>query len=298
MPNTKLDSEIVALLQLVDDPDQEVFEVVSQKLLGYGASVIPHLEQFWEFSDSDLAQSRIEDLIHRSYYHQLQTELLQWTKQEKPSVLDAAMLIAKYRYPEMDKENVMHQFELMRRNVWLELNNFLSPLEQINIINGILFNFFKLQGHELTVHEPNHYFLNQTIETRQGNAFTIGILYMALCEMLDVPIFAVDIPSQFVMAYFDHVYSFEDTEERKAIDQLHFFVDPTNGMVYDRNDIIMYLKKNGKMEQYQNMHPIDSRSFIALMLESLADTYGNIGEIEKATEIESLIPLVQMKQED
>lgn len=298
MPNAKLDNEIVALLQLVDDPDQEVFDVVSQKILGYGAVVIPHLEQLWEFSDSELAQSRIEDLIHQSYYQQLQTELIHWAQQEKPSILDAALLIAKYRYPEMDKENILHQFELMRRNVWLELNNFLSPLEQINIINGILFNFFKLQGHELTTHEPNHYFLNETIETRQGNAFTIGILYMTLCEMLDVPIFAVDIPNQFVMAYFDHVYSFDDAQEQQAISQLHFFVDPTNGMVYNRNDIIMYLKKNGKLEQYEKLQPIDSRSFIALMLENLANTYGNIGELEKATEIESLIPLVQTKQED
>lgn len=298
MPKGKLDSEIIALLQLVDDPDPEVFDLVAQKILGYGAMVIPHLEQLWEFADSTLAQERIEDLIHQSYYLQLQQDLIHWTKQEKPALLDAALLIAKYRYPDLDKEQVMHQFELMRRNVWLELNNFLSPLEQINIINGILFNFFKLQGHELTEHNPDHYFINFTIDSRQGNAFTIGILYMSLCEMLDVPIFAVDIPNQFVMAYFDHVYSFNDESEQKAISQLQFFVDPTNGMVYNRNDIMMYLKKNGRLEAFEQLAPIGCRDFIALFLESLADTYSNIGEMDKATEIESLIPLLQIEKID
>lgn len=298
MPGLKPDKEIVALLQLVDDPDQEVFDLVAQKLLGYGAAVIPHLEQLWEFTEAEWVQNRIENLIHQSYYLVLQTDLMKWAQQEKPSILDAALLIAKYRYPEMDKEQVMHQFELMRRNVWLELNNFLSPLEQINIINGILFNFFKLQGHELTEHEPRHFFLNETIESRQGNAFTIGILYMALCELLDVPVFAIDLPNQFVMAYYEHIYSFEDTERENAVGQLQFFIDPTNGMIYNRNDIIMYLKKNGQHERYNYLKPIDSRSFIALMLENLASTYGNIGDIERATEIESLIPLVQLRAED
>ncbi len=298
MTSTQPDKEIVALLQLVDDPDQEVYNVVAQKLLSYGATVIPHLEQLWEFSDSELAQSRIEELIHQSYYRQLQTELIQWAQSEKASIFEAALLIAKYQYPDMDKEQIMHQFELMRRNVWLEMNNFLTPLEQINIINSILFNFFRLQGHELTVHEPKHYFINHTIESRQGNAYTIGILYMALCDLLDVPIYAVDIPNQFVMAYFEQVYSFDDVDEEHAIAQLQYFIDPTNGMVYNRNDVLTYLRKLDREEQMEQLKPLSNHDFIALMLDSLAQTYASNGAFEKSVEIEQLIPLVQKRSDD
>lgn len=296
MGRIKPDKEMVALLQLIDDPDEEVFDTVSQKLLSYGKAIVPDLEALWEVSDSKLAQSRIETLIHLSFYQQLQTELIHWSKAAHPSALEAALIIAKFRFPEMDKENILHQFELMRRNVWLELNNFLSPLEQINIINGILFNFFRLKGHELTEHNPNLFYVNHTVESRQGNAFSIGILYLTLCEMLDVPIFAIDLPDQFILAYFDHVYSFEDMDEENAIQRVQFFIDPANGMVYNRNDIMMYLKKNGQYDRFTQLTALDSRTVIALLLEHLATTYDNIGEPERAIEIESLIPLIQQPE--
>ncbi len=290
------DKEIIALLQLIDDPDQEVYETVSQKLLSYGTAVVPKLEALWEVSDSPLAQSRIESLIHQTFYQQLQTELIHWSKASSPSALEAALIIAKYRFPDMDREAILHQFELMRRNVWLELNNFLTPLEQINIINGILYNFFRLKGHELTEHNPNLFFVNHTVESRQGNAISIGILYLTLCEMLDVPIYAIDLPDQFILAYFDHVYSFEDMDEQNAIQRVQFFIDPSNGMIYNRNDIMMYLKKNGQYDRFTELKALDSRSVIVLLLEHLATTYDNIGEPEKAMEIESLIPLIQVQQ--
>lgn len=298
MAKPEIDKEIVALLQLVDDPDQEVYETVAQKLLSYGLSIVPHLEALWEVCESPFAQSRIEDLIHQSFYQQLQSELIHWAKAPHPSAFEAALIIAKFRFPEMDKESILHQFELMRRNVWLELNNFLSPLEQINIINGILFNFFRLKGHELTEPNPNLFYVNHTVESKQGNAFTIGILYLALCEMLDVPIYAIDLPNQFILAYFDHVYAFDDMEERNAVQHVQFFIDPTNGMVYNRNDIMMYLRKNGKYELYPDLNMLNSRAVITLLLENLATTYDNIGEPEKAIEIESLIPLIRQPEKE
>ncbi|MCY1553876.1 Transglutaminase-like superfamily protein [compost metagenome] len=134
------------------------------------------------------------------------------------------------------------------------------------------------------------------MESRQGNAISIGILYLTLCEMLDVPIYAIDLPDQFILAYFDHVYSFEDMDEQNAIQRVQFFIDPANGMIYNRNDIMMYLKKNGQYERFAELTALDSRSVIVLLLEHLATTYDNIGEPEKAMEIESLIPLIQVQQ--
>ncbi|HTO17303.1 MAG TPA: transglutaminase family protein [Edaphocola sp.] len=287
------EKEIVALLQLIDDPDQEVFDLVTQKLLTYGTGIIPKLEQLLNFSETSLMEGRINFLIHQINYFQLQTDLIKWSQKEFPSILDAGILIAKYQYPEMDKENVLHQFELMRKNIWLELNNFLSPLEQINIINSILFNFFRLQGHELNELNPDHFYINKTIESKHGNAFTIGILYLSLCELLDVPIFAIDLPNQFVLAYFEHSFSFLDTEEKKLIPQVQFFIDPINGIVYNKKDIENYLTQNERPELFNSLKALDSRDFIALMLERLALTYSEKGDYDNASDLQNLILLLQ-----
>ena len=96
--------------------------------------------------------------------------------------------------PESNIPTILSQFDKIRRNIWLELNNYLTPLEQVNVFNSILYNFYKLQGHELTEREPKYFFINQVLESKQGNSYSIGVLYLALCELLDIPIFAGTCP--------------------------------------------------------------------------------------------------------
>jgi hypothetical protein len=41
-------TEITALFHLIDDPDEEVFNAISQKIVDYGKPIIPNLEHLWE----------------------------------------------------------------------------------------------------------------------------------------------------------------------------------------------------------------------------------------------------------
>ena len=60
--------------------------------------------------------------------------------------------------------------EKMRRNVWLELNNYLTPLEKINVLTSILYNYYKLKGVEIAYSQPEDFLINKTLETKKGNA--------------------------------------------------------------------------------------------------------------------------------
>ena len=40
--------EIKALFTLIDDPDEEVFSTISNRLLDYGTPIIRDLENLWE----------------------------------------------------------------------------------------------------------------------------------------------------------------------------------------------------------------------------------------------------------
>ena len=40
--------EISALFHLIDDPDDEVFTTVSDRIISMGTSIIPNLEHLWE----------------------------------------------------------------------------------------------------------------------------------------------------------------------------------------------------------------------------------------------------------
>ena len=54
--------EVSALLKLIDDPDDEVYDTVVSKLLNYGREIIPNLEQLWETSIDEALQERIRAL--------------------------------------------------------------------------------------------------------------------------------------------------------------------------------------------------------------------------------------------
>ena len=58
-------NELNAIIQLLEDPDQEVYDVVANKLVEYGTSLVPSLLQVQYASASDLMQDRIDTIIHQ-----------------------------------------------------------------------------------------------------------------------------------------------------------------------------------------------------------------------------------------
>ncbi len=283
--------EIRALLQLIDDPDDEVFDTVANKLLGFGREIIPNLEQLWEVTADEGIQERIETLIHRVHFNDLQEEFLEWSNSKNPELLRGAILVAKYQFPDLNIPSILTQFDQIRRNIWLELNNYLTPLEQVNVFNSILYNYYKLQGHELTEREPKYFFINQVLESKQGNSYSLGVLYLALCELLDIPIFAIDLPRQFVFAYIDTLHHFYRQDD-DAVQQIQFYVDPLSGMVYTQKDVDTYLRKINYNDRDAYMAPLSSKRVIFKMLEELALCYRYKREEAKAEEIQSLMNLL------
>jgi regulator of sirC expression with transglutaminase-like and TPR domain len=287
---TERDKEIKALLQLVDDPDKEVFDTVVARLLHYGREIIPRLESVWEATIDESLQERMELLIHRVHFNDLERELIEWNKAEEPDLFYASVLIAKYRFPDLNVQLLYSQFEQIRRNIWLELNNYMTPLEQVNVLNSIIYNYCKLQGHELTERESKYFFINQVLESKAGNAYSIGIIYLAVCEALDIPIFAVDVPRQFIFAYIETLQSF--LNDREIITQIQFYIDPTSGIAYTQKDMDLYLRKINAADREQNFQIMSTRQIVRKMLEELSLCFSYRREDQNADEIQQLIMLI------
>ncbi len=285
------EKEVRALLRLIDDPDKEVYQTVAEKIMDYGKRIIPNLEALWELTEDGEVQARIETLIHRVHFQDLEHAFHEWNAERSPSLLQGAILVARLQYPELNASVVLSQADSLRRNIWLELNNYLTPLEQVNVFNSILYNYYKLQGHELSEREPAHFYINQVLESRQGNGYTIGILYLVLCELLDIPIFAVDIPRQLVFAYIDTLHPFLNPS-KEDVSEISFFVDPLNGAVYTRRDVEAYLHKIGANDKEQYFMPLDARRVIFKMMEELALCHRYRREDEKADEVQQLMRLL------
>jgi len=198
--------EISALLNLIDDPDEEVFNSVSSRIIYYGRGIIPNLENLWENTIREEVQERIEMIIHRLHYHDLITDLTNWRDSAYHDLLFGALLVAKFQYPELQTSPVIQEIEKIRRNVWLELNSYLTPLEQANVMNSIVYNYYNLKGAEVSYTNPDAFFIHKVIQSKKGNTISNGILYLVLAELLDIPVKAINIPRQFVLAFFSSDY--------------------------------------------------------------------------------------------
>ena len=134
--------EIKALFHLIDDPDEEVFNAVSGKIMDYGRGIIPNLENLWENTPSNDIQGRIEMLIHKLHFTDLTNDLTEWRNSAYHDLLFGALLVARFQYPDLQTSPVIQEIEKIRRNVWLELNSFLTPFEQANVISSIVYNYY------------------------------------------------------------------------------------------------------------------------------------------------------------
>lgn len=276
--------ELNALFTLIDDPDEIVYSSVTERLVAYGKPVIPNLEHLWETTPNQAIQERIEMIIHRLHFTDLQQDLTEWKNSACPDLLFGALLVAKFQYPELQTTPVIQDIEKIRRNVWLELNSFLTPLEQANVLSSIIYNYYHLKGIKLKYDNPDEFFLHKVLESKKGNAIANSIIYQVICEKLEINARLIQIPKQSLIAFFHSDTDFNDSSQYYR-DQIHFFIDATNGQAYSHNDIETYLNRLGKTADPNFFRPRTNRAIIGKLIKELSRCFNNTENQYKQEEL-------------
>ncbi|WP_336513929.1 transglutaminase-like domain-containing protein [Pollutibacter soli] len=278
--------EMSALFHLIDDPDTEVYSTVSERIVSFGKDIIPNLENLWENTVEEDVQERIEMLIHRLHFQDLQQEFTHWSLRDFPELLEGALLVSKYKFPDIHISPINGEIEKLRRNIWLELNSYLTPLEQINVVNKVLFSHNKYKGVEISYQNQEEFLLNKVVETKRGNAIANGILYQAVCQMLDVPVKAINIPRQFILAYFDNSSDYFNTNPKP--NKILFYLDPVSGQVYTQKDVENYFKRISVTSSPSYFKPMSNRKIIQFLLNEYSKCFDDDKNRYKQNEVLSL----------
>lgn len=283
----KENSEIRALLQLLDDPDEVVYKEVSEKIKDYGKRIIPNLEDFWQQTQDSQVQFRIEHIIHEVNLDDVLQQFTSWFANNKNDLFNGALLLASYLFPTFDEMQAHRTLKSIYQSCWLEINQYLTPLEQINTINSIVYSMYKFKGHDLEENKPAHYFINEVLETRLGNNYSLGLLYQVLCEKLDIPVFAIQLPRQFLLAYFTTENDLHSPDQPQL--KIQFYIDPNNGSIYTQNDVDHYLKKYDlEIDEYTYL-PLHHHDIIQFTIEALIQTYDMINEDDKSADLKKIL---------
>ncbi len=282
-----VDKEIKVLINLLDDPDKEVFRVVSEKLRQRGIEAVPSLEKAWESSLNQELQEKIEELIHNIQFEYICDELRAWVNTGGENLLYGAYLVARYQYPDLYFSEIEEQVELLRKDAWLELHNNLTALEKVRILNHVIFGIHKFSRNSANFYSPRNSFINQVFETRKGNPISLAIIYSVVAEKLEIPVFGVNLPLNYILAYKDPFYD-EDPYN------ILFYINPFNrGMVLSRKDIDRFLHQQKLEPRKEYFTPCSNTTTIERVLRNLIFSYEKMGYSDKTEQVTLLLNIIR-----
>ena len=114
----KNENSIKALVQLIDDPDESIYEHVRDEIINHGTAAIPFLESSWEEDDYGLIfQSRIENLIHDIQFKSVKADLQNWISSPTKDLLEGAIIIARFQYPNLDEQWIRDRIQSIRKDI-------------------------------------------------------------------------------------------------------------------------------------------------------------------------------------
>lgn len=281
MPNKK---NIQALFQLLDDPSNEVYHYVAKNILQQGEDIIPELEKVWETSFNEILQERIENLIQEIQFKATLNQLKSWKETGATDIFEGAFWVAKYQYPELKVDTVKKTFDKIKRDAWLEINNNLTALEKIRVLNHIFYHIHGFTANSTNIHAPQNAFINHVLDTKKGNPITLGILYMALANSLDIPLYGINLPKHFILGYADPLYQSLTND----IDIL-FYINPFNkGAVLGKREIDYFLKQQNIIPEKAYYYPCSNLDIIRNLVLNLLFSYEKLGYPEKVADIKKM----------
>lgn len=282
-------TSIKALVQLIDDPDDNIYEHVRDQLKQYGNEAIPYLESSWGSSYYGMVfQSRVEKIIHEIQFESIKAQVQSWANSSEKDLLEGALIIARYQYPGVDEEFVRNTIQTIRRDVWLELNNNQTAFEQIKIFNRVFFGVHGFHGDTKTYNSPVNSYINTVLESKKGNPLSLSLIYSIVAQSLDIPVYGVNLPNHFVLAYMDEKRSSFMINEQNEFGVLFYINAFSKGVIFDTNEIKDFLNGNNLTHSREFFEPCSNSTIMKRMLSNLIVSFQQIGNAEKVMELQTL----------
>ncbi len=273
-------TELQALISLLDDKDTAVYHAVREKLLLCNESVIPDLAAACLFYKNDLLKERANEIISQLRFKKLDEDFAHWIQNDK-NLLYGTFLIAKYQYPELKYEDVENKLNKIVSDLRADINLYLTGLQQIRKINHVLYDIHRFSPDFSNIINPENYFLNKVLENKKSNDILIAVVYIYISQKLGLPVYGVDFPGNFLLMFKD---------ERS--DDALFYINPFNkGAIVTKNDIQVFLK-NHKLKQKDTFFTSCSNTLIIKrLLNFLMNFYIRNKNKNKTEEIKRILNL-------
>ena len=274
------DAAIKAMIHLLDDSDQEVVTMVEQQIRTLGPSIIPVLESEWGTESlNPILQTKIENLIHDFQWQSVKTRLQVWKESGGMDLLEGMWILATYRYPDYSFNDLKVEMDQLYYEVWPQMREDLHPMDQVKVLNSVLFEQLKFGPNSKNFHAANNSFINNVLSSKKGNPISLCVIYMWIAQKLGLPIYGVNLPNLFVLTY--------------KLKGLQFYINVFNkGLIFNKIDIDNYIAQLNLTPNEIYYNPCSNLEIIRRVLRNLLMAYEKAGEQDYKDELTELIDLL------
>ena len=264
-------SEIHALLALMDDPDETVYKHVRERLLSKGKDVLPYVETVASSdANDDLIKGRLALLKQGLQQTDVKEALRAWMDEGGMDLWKGVQLVHAAADGGWNHSESNDRFEALKKEVWLELNEEQTALEQVRILNHVFFSLHEMESVRRLPHVPLEALPSGVLMEKKGNPIGLGVLYLAVAQSLGLPLRGVNLPNHFILSYCD-VAHVNDPSSSKGQSGILFYINPySQGSVIGVDDVSEFLVEVSEGESVQQWRPSHPMEIIQRLVRNVA----------------------------
>ena len=270
------EKETQALIRLLDDPDETVYKAVRKKIIANGVNILPDLTEAWQDAKAagcgnTLLMSRYERLVNLLQNNVIVGIIEEWT-QNPHDLRYIAWAVSRFDDFSLDRQRFYDDIDNLKAMIpGYRPGNF-TPLEQIKIFNNAFFHKMGFAAVPISdYYNPRNCSPGYVISNKTGNPVSLALIYMILAVESGLPVYGVNLPKNFILAYVD--------DNHKA----EFYINPmSKGAVFERSEIDRFLQDIQLKPEQQFYAPCDAITIIKRLLCRLELSYRNNKETSRS----------------
>lgn len=282
--------ELTTLISLLEDNDTEVLNLVESELLKQGIHIIPQLEKAWEKTPDLKLQERLENVIHNIQFLSTKTNLQYWVEKGAVDLLEGVTYVAQFQYPGISYDDVNNVIDSISKDIYLSDNKHLSAIEKVRLLNYVIYDLNNFSRNTSNFYSPQNSFINQVLDTRKGNPISLGVIYLAVAHKINLPIYGVNLPKSFILAYMNE---FRHIDSHNVAEDILFYINPYNkGTILSRREIDHFIDQQKLKPDNTYYIPCDNKSIIIRILTNLIISFQKLGFDNKVKLLEEIIKTI------
>jgi regulator of sirC expression with transglutaminase-like and TPR domain len=274
LPDALSESQRVALINLIADEDQRVYQAVREKILSSGPANVHWLKRY-TLSNDPVVRRRVKDIVEHILRQGADNRFLSFclTEGSDLNLEHGAWMLAQTRYPEISIEGYQAVLDDFAGELRERMPHGAGADQTFASFNKYFLEVLGFKGNEDNYYDPDNSYLNRVLDRRTGNPISLCLIYLLLGRRLNLPITGIGLPGHFICR-------FQTASEE-------FYIDVFNqGKLWTKANCLQYLIFRNYNLQEDYLAPVNSRRMLMRICGNLQQIYHQHGMAGDSTRMQ------------